>query len=151
MRRQSLWRECYAAVARKDHPRLQGSASLEAFVREKHALVSAVGTGHEHLAAERILQALIPGENIVCTVPTFVAAAHIAKHSDVIVTLPRTLAESSARDLDLQFIVPPIALPPLEIAQYWHDRFHRDAGHQWFRSLMWKLFSRERGMHPIES
>src|SRR5262249_45699577 len=22
--------------------------------------------------------------------------------------------------------------PPLEIAQYWHERYHRDPGHRWF-------------------
>ena len=151
IRRQSLWRESYAAVARKDHPRLRGTPSLEAFVSEKHALVSAVGTGHEHLAAERILEALIPGENIICRVPTFVSAAHIAKHSDVIVTLPRTLAESMVRDLDLQLIVPPVELPQMEIAQYWHERFHRDAGHQWLRSVFRSLFLRERHIPAIDS
>jgi len=152
IRRQFLWRECYAAVARKDHPRLRGTASLEAFINEKHALVSAVGTGHEHLAAEHTLQALIPAENIICTLPTFVSAAHIAKHSDVIVTLPRGfLAESVVADLDLQFIVVPIELPQIEIAQYWHERFHRDPGHQWFRSVLRNLFLRDRHMPAIEA
>jgi DNA-binding transcriptional LysR family regulator len=101
-----------------------------------------VGTGHEHLSAERVLESFIPRENIVCRIPMFAAAAHIAKHSDVVATLPRTLAEAMANDLGLQLIEPPIELPKMEIAQYWHDRFHREPGNKWFRSEFRNLFLR---------
>jgi DNA-binding transcriptional LysR family regulator len=146
IRRHPLWTESYAAVTRKDHPRLGPKPDAAAFANEKHALVSAVGTGHEHLSAERILEAAIPRQNIVCRVPMFAAAAHIARHSDMVATLPRTLAESMARDLDLQLVTPPVELPKMEIALYWHDRFHRDAGNQWIRSVFRQLFLRERGL-----
>jgi len=142
IRRHPLWVETYAAVVRKDHPRLGSAPSLEAFVNEKHALVSAKGTGHEHSAAERMLEAAIPPANIVCRVPMFAAAAHIARHSEVVATLPRTLAEAMARDMDLQLITVPVELPHMELAQYWHDRYHRDPGNQWFRTIFRNLFVR---------
>lgn len=144
IRRQPLWNEAYAAVARRAHPRLGPQPSLEAFISEKHALVSAVGTGHEHLAAEHLLEAAIPRENIVCRVPMFAAAAHIVNRSDAVATLPQSLAETMAADLGLQLVALPLKLPPMEIALYWHDRFHRDAGNQWMRSVFHKLFLRER-------
>ena len=34
----------------------------------------------------------------------------------------------------------PIALPRIEITQYWHERYHRDAAHRWFRSVTFELF-----------
>jgi DNA-binding transcriptional LysR family regulator len=143
IRRHTLWREGYAVVARQGHPRLRDALELADFTAEKHVLVSAVGTGHEHLATERILENTIPARHIVCRVPTFIAAAHIARQSDVLATLPRTLAKAMERDLGLQVFEPPLALPAMEIAQYWHDRFHRDAGHQWLRNAFRDMFRRE--------
>jgi DNA-binding transcriptional LysR family regulator len=148
IRRQPLWTESYLAVVSDDHPRLGPSPSAEAFASEKHVLVSAVGTGHEHLAAERIIEAVVPRENIVCRVPMFAAAAHIAKHSDVVVTMPRTLAEAIAQDLHLRLVQLPIELPKLEIAQYWHDRVHREPGNQWIRSVFRELFFRPDASRP---
>lgn len=148
IRRQTLWSEGFASVARKDHPRLHSHPTLEAFISEKHALVSALGTGHGHMRIERILESLIPSENIICRVPAFASAAHIAKNSDVVATLPRTLAMSMVKDLDLQLIEPPVQLPQMELGHYWHERFHRDAGHQWLRSIFRDLFQREHHRLP---
>jgi hypothetical protein len=36
----------------------------------------------------------------------------------------------------------PVPLPSIEIAQFWHERFHRDAGHKWLRNLTFELFAR---------
>jgi DNA-binding transcriptional LysR family regulator len=143
IRRQPLWMESYVTLCRKNHPLLASDIGLDAFVREKHALVSASGTGHEHIQAERALESVVPHVNIVCKVPTFVAAAHIAHRSDALATLPRTLGEALARDLDMAVIEPPIPMPTMEIAQYWHDRFHRDPGNQWIRSVFRRLFLRD--------
>ena len=45
-----------------------------------------------------------------------------------------------AEDLDLAVITPPIKLPKIEISQYWHERFHREPGNQWIRSIFARLF-----------
>ena len=34
----------------------------------------------------------------------------------------------------------PDRLPRIEISQYWHERYHRDAAHRWFRSITSELF-----------
>ncbi|MGF6448153.1 LysR family transcriptional regulator [Paraburkholderia youngii] len=141
IRRVPLWTESYVSVTRRDHPRIGSHPSKADFIAEKHALVSALGTGHEHLAVERLIESEVPSRNIVCRVPVFTSAALIAKHSDVIATVPRSLAVAMCRDLDLQLVEPPIELPRLEIAQYWHDRCHLEPGNQWLRNTFRKLFS----------
>lgn len=140
IRRLPLWAESYASLTRKDHPRIDPNPSFESFVAEKHVLVSAVGTGHEHLYAERLIESHVPPENVVCRVPMFTSAAFISKHSDAIATMPRSLARSMSVDLDLQVVEPPFAFPKIKIAQYWHDRVHRDAGNQWIRNVIRDLF-----------
>jgi DNA-binding transcriptional LysR family regulator len=104
--------------------------------------VSALGTGHAHAVAERALESAVGPDNIVCRVPMFIGAAVLAKHTDAVATLPRSIATVLARDLDLAIVTPPIRLPTIDIYQYWHDRFHREPGSQWIRSVFARLFTR---------
>lgn len=143
VRRQSLWIESYVSVVKKRHPRLGANPSKRDFAAERHVLVSTQGTGHAHQMAERAVEVAIPPENIVCRVPMFIAAAIVAKHTDAVATLPLSIATVLADDLDLQVIAPPIKLPKIEIFQYWHQRFHREPGNQWIRSVFARLFKRD--------
>lgn len=147
IRRQPLWRERYVAVARKDHPRLGAGPDpgpdLAAFVAEKHVLVTAGGTGHEHLSVERAVEAAVPRGNIVCRVPMFTTAAMIARRSDAVALVPMTLGRQLAIDMGLQLVTPPLELPEIQIAMYWHDRVHREAGSQWIRGVLRELFQEE--------
>jgi DNA-binding transcriptional LysR family regulator len=142
IRRQPLWVERYVSVARKSHPRIGTEPSVRAFAAEKHVLVSIPGSGHAHQTAERALEAAIPPANIICRIPIFIGAAVVAKHTDAVATLPLSVAAVLAKDLDLQVITPPIKLPKIDIYQYWHERFHRDPGNQWIRSIFKSLFSK---------
>ncbi len=142
VRRQPLWVERYVSVARRDHPRLGAEPTLRAYAAEKHVLVSIAGSGHAHQLAERALEAAIPPQNIICRLPTFLGAALVAKQTDAITTLPLSMATDLAQDLDLALITPPLKLPRIDIHQYWHDRFHRDAGNQWIRTIFKTLFAK---------
>lgn len=143
IRRQPLFSVSYVTVVRKGHPRLKARPSLAAFAGEKHVIVSAAGTGHAHQQAERTLEKFVPPENVTCRVPTFVTAAVIASMTDAVVTLPSSLASALAERLGLRVVVPPVKLPPIDVSQYWHERFHRDPGSQWIRRVFVELF-RER-------
>ena len=70
----------------------------------------------------------------------FIGAAVLAKHTDAIATLPLSIATVLAQDLDLQIFTPPMKLPKIDIFQYWHDRFNRDPGSQWIRTVFKSLF-----------
>jgi len=142
IRRHPLWVEDFASLVRDDHPRKESLRTLDAFTRENHALVSAAGTGHGYHAVEKMLEEVVPARNIVCRVPMFSAAALVAKHSDCVATLPRTVAGTMARDLSLHLFDCPVALPRVEIAEYWHERYHRDPGNRWLREVMRELFVR---------
>ncbi|MGT2434131.1 hypothetical protein ACU4HD_45220 (plasmid) [Cupriavidus basilensis] len=65
-----------------------------------------------------------------------------------VVMLPMTLGTVLAKDMGLQLVEPPLALPNIEIALYWHDRVHREAGNQWIRSVLRKLFQRHETAQP---
>ena len=83
-------------------------------------------------------------ENILLRLPSFVAAAIVASQSDGVATIPARLAQVIAGPLGLATFKPFVPLPSIEITQYWHERYHRDPGHRWLRSVCFDLFGRSR-------
>ena len=140
IRRQPMWSVTYVSVARRDHPRLGARPSLKTFCAERHVLVSAIGAGHAHRSAERVLERTIPPGRIVCRVPSFVTAAFLASRTDAVVTVPETMATFLAASLGVRVFTPPMKMPRIDVSQYWHERFHREPGNQWIRGLFSALF-----------
>jgi DNA-binding transcriptional LysR family regulator len=141
LRRQRLYFDGFVTVARKGHPRLSASRSRAGYLAQRHILVTASETGHAaHTTAQRVLTSQISPANIMLRVPSFIAGAIVAAETDGLATLPANLAKRLAEPLGLVAFETPIALPRIEISQYWHERYHRDAAHRWFRSVTSDLF-----------
>jgi DNA-binding transcriptional LysR family regulator len=87
-----------------------------------------------------VLTSQISPANIMLRVPSFIAGAIVAAETDGLATLPANLAKRLAEPLGLVAFETPIALPRIEISQYWHERYHRDAAHRWIRSVTSDLF-----------
>jgi DNA-binding transcriptional LysR family regulator len=144
LRRQRLYFDGYLSVARKSHKRLARMRTRSGFLAEPHILVTASETGHAAHRAEQIaLAGEVPSTNVLLRVPSFVTAAIVAAETDGIATLPANLARRLAGPLGLIAFDCPVSLPRIEIAQYWHERYHRDEGHRWLRSLTFDLFARK--------
>jgi DNA-binding transcriptional LysR family regulator len=142
LRRQRLYFDGYSSVLRKRHPRASKSRSRAGFLAERHILVTGSETGHAaHLTAQRVLSAAILPANVMLRVPSFIAGAIVAAETDGIATLPTNLAQRLAEPLGLAAFETPITLPRIEIAQFWHERYHRDAGHKWLRNVTFELFA----------
>jgi DNA-binding transcriptional LysR family regulator len=142
LRRQRLYFDGYSSVLRKRHPRASKSRSRVGFLAERHILVMGSETGHAaHLTAQRVLSSAIAPANVMLRVPSFIAGAIVAAETDGIATLPANLAHRLAGPLGLAAFETPIVLPRIEIAQFWHERYHRDAGHRWLRNVTFELFA----------
>jgi DNA-binding transcriptional LysR family regulator len=141
VRRQRLYSEGYVSVARRDHPRLGPRPSLSSFRDERHVIVVPYAGADVHEQLDRLLTAALPANNIALRVPGFVAAALVAKHSDVVATLPARFAHMLAQELGLQLIRPPLTLPSVDFGLYWHESSHRDPANKWLRSLFQRIFS----------
>lgn len=150
IRRQFLWPVTYVSAVAADHPRLAARPTQKAFAAERHVLVSTGSTGHAHQLAERALEHAIPAENIVCRVPTFIAAAYLASRTDAVVTVPEKMALELEGPLRLRLFPTPVKMPRIDVSQYWHERFHREPGRQWIRALFVSLFG-ERGRNAQRS
>jgi DNA-binding transcriptional LysR family regulator len=144
LRRQLLYIDKYICIARPEHPELRRLRSPAGFRRARHILVAASGTGHgAHEVAQRTLETVISPDRILLRLPSFVAAALVASRSDGVAIVPANLARALT-GLRLAIFRPPIAIPPIEVSQYWHERFQRDPGHRWLRATSFALFGRGR-------
>ena len=60
--------------------------------------------------------------------------------TDLIATIPDRLARSIRQFANIKILPPPIPLPKTKVSLYWHERFHREPGNAWLRSVFIKLF-----------
>ncbi len=143
LRRQRLYSDGYLSVARKTHPRLAKLKSRGGFLAGQHILIARSETGHAaHEAAQAALAGAVAPANVLLQVPSFVAGAIVAAETDGILTLPANVARRLGAPLGLVAFDCPLSLPRIEIAQFWHERYHRDEGHRWMRQLTFALFGR---------
>ena len=141
LRLQRLYSDSYASVVRRGHPRVAVARTRRGFLGEQHILITASETGHAaHLETQRVLTRAIAPSNILLQVPSFIAGAIVASQTDGVATLPANLAALVGAPLGMSVFRTPVALPRFEIAQYWHERYHRDGAHRWLRSVTYELF-----------
>ncbi|MDH7795820.1 MULTISPECIES: LysR family transcriptional regulator [unclassified Beijerinckia] len=146
MRRQRLYTDTYMSVVRRTHPRVGKLVRPEAFLRERHVIVTSSPTGHgAHQALERVFAAKLDPDRVHVRVPSFVTSAMVVSKTDAVGTLPARLAMYLADDLKLMPFATPLPLPRIEISQFWHERVQQDAGHRWFRSTLRTLFGTSDG------
>jgi len=140
-RRQALYTDSYVGVARRDHPRLSKLRTRAAFIAERHVIVVGSNTGHAaHQVVQEAHETAVLRENVLLRLPSFMAGAVVASRTDALAILPANLANFVADDLKLAIFMPPLSLPRIEIGQYWHERYHADPGHRWFRGLNRRTF-----------
>jgi DNA-binding transcriptional LysR family regulator len=138
--RQHLLTDKFASAVRHGHPRVDPSGvTVDAFCRERHILVAPGGELTAHV--DRALARMKRERTVVMGAGSFMAAAWSAARSNCILTAPTRLLENLADAMGLTIFDPPVALPPIKVAQVWHGRSHRDPAHKWFRELIAETLS----------
>lgn len=140
LKRQKLYTDTYVSVVRKGHPRTITLTEIEPYLKERHVVVSASSTGNlVHRQLETALGSHLSEERVQLRLPSFVACAFVVNQTDSIGVVPERLAVHLVRNIDLQMFKTPLPLPRIEISQIWHERVDRDAGHRWFRRVVFDL------------
>lgn len=131
----------FYVVLRFDHP-FAHHLSAEDYLAAKHIGVSNRPSG---AAIEDILlqqQGLARHISIRCQ--NFVAAKAIVATSDLLLTVPKRLAEQLLSDSPLgsklSLVKLPIQLSPIETHLYWHAQTEQDEALSWFRQQFEALF-----------
>ena len=123
--------ETFVSIVRKDHPVLASGLTLESFLSLDHALISPSRDGTS--VVDTALAKLGKTRHVAVRVPHFVAAPILVAKTDLVLTLPRRIAQTMAEYAPLQVLDTPLDLPGYTHVLLWHRRFSQDAGHQWLR------------------
>ncbi|MEN9418059.1 MAG: hypothetical protein RI988_1679 [Pseudomonadota bacterium] len=137
LRTMPLWQDRIACIADRHHRGVQaGGMRLQDYLSLPH--VRPLGLGRT--TTGQVLDAAIErigGEAPACFgVQNFLTVARMVVGTDIIATMPRALAREIAIQHPVQLFEPPLALPRVRYAAYWHERSHKDAGHRWLRHLV---------------
>jgi DNA-binding transcriptional LysR family regulator len=133
-----LFRQRFVAMLRKGHPLASGPVDLERFARARHLIVDSNESPYDRI--NQLLEKAGIGADARFRVPHFTAVPYIVSGSDLVVTVPRKLAERACGPFGLAWIEPPLQLPTLQTNVFWHRRFNQDPGNQWLRTLVADVF-----------
>lgn len=134
LRQRVLFKEVLACVVRKDHPAVRGRLDLNLYCQLAHALISP--RSESGSLVDDTLAGLGRTRRVTLRLPSFIVAPLLVAGSDLVLTLPRRLADSLAGLLPLQVLEPPIEIPSFPIVMNWHERYDGDAAHRWLRQLL---------------
>jgi len=135
IRVQTLLRDRFVAVLRKGHPLLNGRMTARRFAAAAH--ISASRRGLNRGPIDDALAALGLSRQVRFVVPGFHAAMLMAAASDLVAAVPLGVASTTVRlGLDIRYVDLPVKTPEIAVAQAWHPRFDKDAGHRWLRNAV---------------
>jgi DNA-binding transcriptional LysR family regulator len=137
IRRMDLCTEGFACAARKGHPSIDGTLTLDTYVKTPHLLIT-LGDDAGPTWIDEELAKLGKQRRVAARVRYFMAAPLVIARSDLLLTGPSMLIRYFAELVPIQVLTPPIALPTYPEEAYWHERFDDDAAHVWLRSLVKK-------------
>jgi DNA-binding transcriptional LysR family regulator len=129
-----LYEDTYITLMRRQHP-AGNCLSIEQFSALKHVQVTAAGN-RQGSAVDTALDQLGLHRRIVLQLPSFITALAVVAESDLVVTLPASIAQRYAIEQDLVAIATPIDCPPITHISIWSGIRDADPANQWLRKLV---------------
>ncbi|WP_281558359.1 LysR family transcriptional regulator [Thalassomonas sp. RHCl1] len=131
---QTWLEDSYCTIARKNHPALKHGLDLETFLALSHVRISPWG---EKLGVvDQALAKLQKKRHVALQLTSVLAAPYTILHSDLLLTLPRLVAEQMVQHLDIELYSPPLAVPDYQLNLYYHKLNAGKASHQWLTALI---------------
>ncbi|MBX9268934.1 LysR substrate-binding domain-containing protein [Chromobacterium violaceum] len=121
--------EEYVAIASRDHPRIRGRLSLEAYLAERHAVVTP--WSEPRGVVDLVLERMGLARSVALQLPSVLAAPFVIGGSELIMTLPRRAAQRLAEAAGVRLYPAPFAIPPYRLKLYRHRRHAGSAAHDW--------------------
>lgn len=137
VRVQSIFHDGFVGAARTGHPLLARRVTPARYAACGHVVASRKGVLDGPV--DRALAELGLDRAIVAVVPGFPDALRIARESDLVAQVPRSLFEAglagaSITDGTVSFELP-VRTPGIAVSMMWHPRLDADPAHRWLRGV----------------
>jgi len=120
-------------LVREGHPATRGRLDPKRYAAYDHALVTP--RGFPGGVVDTALELLGLRRRVVLRLPHFVVAAFVVAESDLVVTVPRTVAEYMAERAPLVVLPLPVVVKPFHFSVAFSTTVQLDPAHSWFRTL----------------
>lgn len=117
----------YVCAVRKDHPKIQGSLTMEQYLSLSHIGLSTRRRGLAHV--DLALNKLGRPRRIVLETQHYLVAPKVVENTDYALTVAHCLAQQ----YDLQILELPFEVAKPEYHLYWHKTADRDQTNHWMR------------------
>ena len=131
---QKLLGDDFMCAIRKGHPLAGKRMTAKQFAALRHIQIAPGNTDGGPLDNALSVQKL--SRLVAIRLPHFLVAPHLVAQSDMVLTAPRRLLNTFARQLQLRLFECPVHVPGFTLVQVWHQRFHQDPVHRWFRQVV---------------
>jgi len=131
IRRRGLYDDGFVTLLRSGHPAAGRKLTLSRYCELGHIVVSVTGEGAAPVDAA--LTRIGRNRRVRVRVPSFLAAVEIAARSDLVVTLPSSLARTAGGMGRFLALPPPLELGRFTMSLLWHARRQDDPRHIWLR------------------
>lgn len=135
-RSKTLFRDRFACLVRKDHPVVKNTLKLEDYLSLPQIRTRTSARSEYWRVINEAFAAHRCDPRIAIVVQDFMVMPHVVARTNLIATIPEGLARSMAKEFSLQILKPPLNLPEIRIAAYWHERSQKDPAHRWFRGVL---------------
>lgn len=142
LRARFLFEEASTCVVRKDHPALSGDWNLDTYLRYDHINASGYAN-YFNVQVDAALRAQGQQRNVAMLLSSYAATPFAVAQTDLIATLPLSVAIPLQRVTDTVLLPPPLALPLLSVSLYWHERYQSDDAHAWLRQQIGQAFEED--------
>ena len=73
---------------------------------------------------------------IVATLSSYMVCPFIVEASDLIATMPVSIAKAMSGSARIVTLKAPLSLPAITVSLYWHERYQDDPAHAWLRQYL---------------
>lgn len=123
----------FVYLVRTGHPTIGKRVTEREIARASFALVRPDGRGRD---LDPLLTPPKAQVRVVVELAHFMSLLPVLEGSDLVAAAPRDIATVCVAHGDLRIVEMPHKAPTLAVYQFWHQRFHRDPAHAWFRALV---------------
>lgn len=134
IRRRKLFNDRYVTLMRTEHPATVRKLTLDHYLALDHITIGITGSGPTPVDEQLSLMGRT--RRVRARVPNFFAAMEIAASSNLVMTLPQSLARTAVGSSRFVTLPPPVDPGPIAINLLWHARHQDEPRHIWLRSLI---------------
>jgi DNA-binding transcriptional LysR family regulator len=128
--RDRLFADRFVTLLRRGHPAVK-DWTLERYLGLNHVLVTINDDGGS--AIDKVLDRDKLKRRIALRLPHFVAAMNIVSLSDLVITVPQSIARHFASQFKLEILETPVKRAPFTVVSYWAEVSHADEAHIFVR------------------